>query len=265
MEQFLLANQLPFSRALFYGPLLLFMLMEELFPRRSIQLSLKTRWTANFGFMLVNVALQKLLIPITAIELAFLQQHNHSGLFNLYPIPEPIVLVLSLIILDGIKYAWHRLSHRLPILWRLHRVHHSDVDFDVSTSVRHHPLEMLVTTALDFGMVWLFGFPPGAMVLWAAVSTTADLFNHSNIRLPNTLDRLIRWLLVTPDMHRIHHSSFQPETDSNFSSFLSFWDFLFRSYRANPHGGQDQMQIGLDKWRGKPEQSIFQQLLNPIF
>jgi sterol desaturase/sphingolipid hydroxylase (fatty acid hydroxylase superfamily) len=265
MAEFLIDHELQFRQYAFYGCLIFLLFVEELFPKRQIRLSYKTRWTANFGLMLIYIVLLRIAIPWIGIELAFKLQQQQIGLFNRIPIPELAGLIVGIMILDGFKYMLHRLSHKLDFLWRLHRVHHTDVDFDVSTSVRHHPAEAIVGTLNECLVIAVFGLSPESLFIWAMTSSTIDLFNHANLRLPLILDSMLRWLLVTPDMHRIHHSAFQAETDSNFSSFLSFWDKLFGSYRAKPESSQQSMMIGLEHWRQPAEQSIFSLLLNPFF
>jgi sterol desaturase/sphingolipid hydroxylase (fatty acid hydroxylase superfamily) len=265
MAEFLIDHELQFRQYAFYGCLIFLLFVEELFPKRHIHLAYKTRWTANFGLMLMHMALLRIAIPWIGIELAFKLQQHQIGLFNSIPIPELADLIVGIIILDGFKYALHLLSHKLDFLWRLHRVHHTDVDFDVSTSVRHHPAEAILGTLSECLVIGVFGLSPESLLIWAVAGSTIDLFNHANLRIPLRLDRALRWLVVTPDMHRIHHSAYQVETDSNFSSFLSFWDRMFRSYRANPESSQQSMMIGLEHWRQPAEQSIFSLLLNPFF
>lgn len=265
MAQFLLDHELPLRQYAFYGCLICLLFAEELFPKRRIHLAYKTRWTANFGLMLIYMALLRIAIPWVGIELAFKLQHLQIGLFNRVPMPKLAGLIMGILLLDGFRYALHRLSHKLDFLWRLHRVHHTDVDFDVSTSVRHHPAEVIVGTLSECLVIVIFGLSPESLLIWAMVGSTIDLFNHANLRLPLRLDRALRWLVVTPDIHRIHHSAYQAETDSNFSSFLSFWDKLFGSYRAQPESSPQTMKIGLEHWRQSAEQSIFSLLLNPFF
>lgn len=265
MQQFLIDHELPLRQYVYYGCLISFLFVEELLPKRRIGLAYKIRWTANFSFLLINLVLLRFAVPVAMVELAFFLQKQQIGLFNNYLVPEAMLFVIAVIILDGSKYAMHRLAHKLPFLWRLHRVHHSDVDFDVTTSIRHHPLESLISNFVDLAVISIFGLPPEAIIVWVIAASTVDLFNHANLRIPVGLDISLRWLLVTPDMHRIHHSSYQPETDSNFSSFLSFWDRFFGSYRATPKLSHQEMEIGLDNWREQTQQSIFSLLLNPFY
>lgn len=261
---FLVDNEASLRSSLFYAPLIIFAILEEFLPRRIVQLPMKLRWGANFGLMLLNLLLQRFLLPVSAVALAVSLQAMHIGLFNAYAVQGGYGLLLGVAILDCSGYVLHRLFHAVPFLWRLHRVHHSDVDFDVSTSVRHHPLEFVVTILFDLGVVVLFGLPPAAIILSATIAPAVDFFNHSNIRIPGWMDRAVRCLLVTPDMHRIHHSSYQPETDSNFSSLFSCWDRLFRSYRPQPRVEYAGMSLGLERWRGMGEQSLLRLLVNPF-
>ena len=265
MSQLLIDHELQLRQYGFYGCLIFLLLVEELLPKRRIHLAYKTRWTANFGLMLMHLMLLRIVMPWVGIELAFKLQYQQIGLFNRFPIPKLAGLIMGIVLLDGFKYLLHRLSHQLDFLWRLHRVHHTDVDFDVSTSVRHHPAEVMVGTLGECLVIAIFGLSPETLVIWAITGSSVDLFNHANLSLPSQLDSALRWLVVTPDMHRIHHSADQPETDSNFSSFLSFWDKLFRTYRAKPELSHENMLIGLEQWRQPAEQSIFLLLLNPFY
>ena len=237
---------------------------EELAPRRGLTQSRRQRWLANLGLALVDTALLRLAAPAAAVGLAVTAQNHGWGLLNLLDAPAWAAILLSLVLLDLALYAQHLASHKLPVLWRLHRVHHSDLDIDLTTGLRFHPAEILLSMAYKAAIVVALGAHPAAVLLYEVLLSSSSLFTHSNIRLPERVDRALRRIWVTPDMHRVHHSVLRNETDSNYSSCLSLWDRVFSTYRAQPQAGHDAMTIGLEKFRAAADQGLWRMLLQPL-
>lgn len=244
----------------FWGALVTGAVVEFLLPFRAVGAACNRRWIANFALggcsMLCGRWLLPLIVALAASQLDF-------GLLNRLRSPV-LALLCGFLILDGLNYGLHRLSHQVPLLWRLHRVHHSDLDVDVSTSFRHHPLETAVTLAVISSAIIAFGIPPYAVLAHRLGRAVTDVFSHLNIALPPRLDRLLRLVIITPAMHRIHHSSRQVETDSNYSTLLSLWDRLFGSYRAAPGDDPRVMPLGLEEWRDERDLSLPRLLVQPF-
>ena len=207
------------------------------------------RWTNNLGLVFFNSFILRLAFPAAAVGMAQFAAGQGWGLFNYFDAPFWLAVVASVVILDFCIWLQHVMVHAVPLLWRLHRVHHADLDFDVTTGARFHTLEILLSMLIKFAVIVLLGPPLLAVVVFEVVLNATAMFNHGNIRLPLPLDRVIRWLIVTPDMHRVHHSHLEHETNSNFGFNLSLWDRLFGTYRDQPQDGHTGMVIGIDTWR----------------
>jgi len=228
-------------------------------PRREMLLGLH-RWPANLGGVLLDTlavrllfaVLQYLALPAGAIAVALWAQSYHIGILNMLMLPAVVHVLIAIILLDLAIYLQHRVFHALPVLWRLHRVHHSDLEFDVTTAVRFHPLEILLSMLIKMAVVVLLGAPAVAVLLFEVILNGMAMFNHANFRLPIKLDGWLRRLLVTPDVHRIHHSTLNHELNSNFGFNLIVWDRLFGTCRANPELGHTSMSIGLEGWQQSP-------------
>lgn len=218
---------------------------EAAWPRRTAAISRRQRWPANFGLIVVDSLLLRLLAGTGAVGVAWWSQARGYGLLHALSWPAWIEFVLTLLALDLLIYGQHRLMHAVPLLWRLHRVHHSDPGFDVSTALRFHPIEILLSMGIKMLAVAALGAPVWAVVAFEVLLNATSMFNHANLRLPPRVDRLLRLILVTPDMHRVHHSIHRDETDSNFGFNLPWWDRLFGSYRAQPRDGHTAMHIGI--------------------
>jgi sterol desaturase/sphingolipid hydroxylase (fatty acid hydroxylase superfamily) len=229
----------------FAGVLLLLALWEWRAELRHATLLRRQRWPTNLGLGALDAVLVRLIAPAGAVGAAMLAARQSFGIFNWAPLPAAVSFIGSLLLLDLTIYAQHRLFHRAPWLWRIHRVHHSDAQLDVSTALRFHPAESLLSMALKAAVAFLFGMPPTAVFAFEILLNAAAMFNHTNVSLGPRWDRMLRWLLVTPDMHRIHHSTAREEADSNYGFSLSWWDHLFRSYRDHPRIAQTVMPIGL--------------------
>jgi sterol desaturase/sphingolipid hydroxylase (fatty acid hydroxylase superfamily) len=248
-------NEALIRLSVFAGLFLAFALIETLAPRRARVQPRQGRWITNLGFTLLNtLALRALSValPLLAVGAALDAWKMGWGLFNHLAWPLWVEIVLSILILDFAIWAQHLITHKVPLFWRFHRVHHADRDMDVTTAVRFHPVEILASMLLKIGLVYLLGPQALAVLLFEVLLNGTALFNHANIRLPLWLDRIVRLVLVTPDMHRVHHSVQRAEHDSNFGFALSIWDRIFGTYVAQPAGGHDGMKVGLQWQDEKP-------------
>lgn len=250
--------------SVFFAVFMLCALWEWSCPRKALTQSKATRWLNNLGLVGLNSVCLSLLMPVLAIEAAYWAQQDSIGLFNWVDLPQVAEIALSVIILDGVIYAQHVLFHFSPWLWCLHRMHHADQDIDVTTGSRFHPLEMILSLWIKITCVIILGVSPFAVLIFEIALNASAMFNHSNAKLPLKMDRWLRWLVVTPDMHRVHHSVIVRETHSNFGFFLSCWDRLFRTYRAQPELGHKQVIIGLPLFREKREQWLDKMITQPF-
>jgi len=240
-------------------------LWEFMANKRPLQQSKVKRWLNNFGLIAVDTVVVKLLLPAGAFGVALWAENKGYGLLNNIEVSPLAATVVTVIVLDMIIYWQHRLFHVVPVFWRLHQVHHADRDIDVSTGLRFHPIEILISMLIKFAAVIVLGAPAAAVVLFEVILNGMAMFNHGNIRLPKALDSLIRLLFVTPDMHRVHHSIFKHETNSNYGFNLSIWDKVFGSYHAQPDLGHDKMTIGLQQYQGNtPTSSLLWMLKLPF-
>jgi sterol desaturase/sphingolipid hydroxylase (fatty acid hydroxylase superfamily) len=233
----------------FAGVLLLMALWEFLAPRRRLTVARPARWASNLGLVALDTLLVRFLVPLGAVGLALLAAERGWGVLNNVALPAWLAVALAVVALDLAIYLQHVLFHAVPLFWRLHMVHHADLDFDATTGVRFHPVEILLSLGIKLGVVVLLGAPPLAVLLFEVLLNATSVFNHGNVRLPRWLDRALRLVVVTPEMHRVHHSVVPRETNSNFGFNLSWWDWLFGTYRAQPAGGHEGMTIGLEQYR----------------
>lgn len=222
---------------------------ELLGPKRPRTFGRRSRWPANLSLVVLNTLLVRIFFPLGAAGIALWAQHGGLGLFNVFKTPPWLAFAVSLLVLDVAIYAQHLAFHRAPLLWRLHRVHHADLDVDVTTGVRFHPGEILLSMLFKAALVIGLGAPATAVIIFEVVLNATSMFNHANIAIPQRAERTLRRIFVTPDMHRIHHSVRREETDSNFGFNVSWWDRLFRTYRPQPHDGQQGMTLGLPQFR----------------
>jgi sterol desaturase/sphingolipid hydroxylase (fatty acid hydroxylase superfamily) len=237
---------------------------ELLTPRRPQTIGRNWRWPNNLGAVAVDVLLVRVLLPITAVGLALVAEARGIGLFNMIALPTWASIVVSVILLDLAIYLQHVLFHAVPALWRLHRMHHADLEFDVTTGLRFHPVEILLSTGIKLAVVAALGTPAAAVLIFELLLNATSMFNHSNVRLPPAVDRILRWFVVTPDMHRVHHSILRRETNSNFGFNLPWWDRLLGTYRAQPAAGHDAMTIGIEQFRDPRELGLDRMLLQPF-
>ncbi len=223
-----------------------------------------SRQAVNLGLVLIDTLTLRLVFPVLAVAWAVSLHGDGFGLFGMLAWPGWVEIVLAVLILDAAIYWQHRLMHTIPLLWRLHRVHHCDTGFDLTTGVRFHPLEILLSMAIKFAVIAALGAHPLAVMIFELALSLGSLWTHTDIALPRATDQRLRRLFVTPSMHRIHHSTWRTETDSNYGFHLSIWDRLFHSYTAQPHQPEEKMPIGLEAFRESPDQTLTALLLNPF-
>ena len=248
----------------FAGMLVLLGAAQALWPRRPTSAPRLRRWVTNLALVVVDTAAVRLLVPLLAVGTALAMQEAGVGLFNLTPLPASVEFGAAILLLDLGIYFQHRLVHAVPLLWRAHRMHHSDLDFDATTGVRFHPLEILLSMLIKMGLVVVIGASPAAVIVFEVLLNATSIFNHANLKLPLGVDRWLRRVLVTPDMHRVHHSVHHDETDSNFGFNFPWWDRLFATYRDQPVDGHDAMRIGLPEFRPDVEQGLWCLLMQPV-
>jgi len=239
-------------------------LWEWLAPRRDRAFPRRARWPHNAGLLLVDVVVLRIAAPGAAIAVALAGEAHGWGLVNAVGLPGWAAVPLAVVLLDLAIYFQHVTFHAVPVLWRLHRVHHSDLDVDVTTGTRFHPIEILVSTAVKCTAVAAIGAPAVAVLLFEVLLNAAAMFNHANVRLPVGLDRLLRCLVVTPDMHRVHHSVVYNESSSNFGFNLPWWDRFFGTYRSQPAAGHERMTLGVDAFRTPGDLRLDRLLAQPF-
>jgi sterol desaturase/sphingolipid hydroxylase (fatty acid hydroxylase superfamily) len=255
LADFVLANEAPIRMGCFVGVLAVMALWEVLAPRRALTVSKTVRWANNLGLVFFNSFLLRLIFPAAAVGMAAFASSQGWGIFNYYETPVWLAVVVSVVAMDFIIYLQHVMTHAVPALWRLHRMHHADLDFDVTTGARFHPVEIILSMLIKFAAILVLGPPVIAVLVFEVLLNATAMFNHGNVRLPPGLDRLLRWMVVTPDMHRVHHSVEDDEANSNFGFNLPWWDRLLGTYRAQPRAGHTGMIIGIHKYRTPKEVS----------
>lgn len=260
-----LLNAEPLIRlSLFLGVLAIMMLWELAAPRRRMQIPRLLRWSNNLLLVVINTLCIRMLFPILAVALSLSAEANGWGLLNLWPIPDWAAILVAILVLDLAIYLQHVMFHAVPGLWRLHRMHHADLEFDTTTGLRFHPLEIIFSMGIKLAVIAALGPPAVAVLVFEVLLNATSMFNHGNVRLPVKIDRLLRWLIVTPDMHRVHHSSDPRETNSNYGFSLSWWDRLLGTYVAQPRLGHDAMQIGIEQFRDTRELWLDRLLTQPF-
>ena len=235
----------------FLGIFLVMALWEIIAPRRKKTTSKAIRWTWNLGLTILNPLVVRLLFPVLAVAIAIKAREQGWGLLNLYDLPDWVSFILSIILLDMVVYLQHLMFHAVPLLWRLHMVHHADLDYDVTTGLRFHPIEIIISMLIKMSTVAVLGPPVSAVVAFEVILNGMAMFNHGNVHLPAGIDRLLRWIVVTPDMHRVHHSVIPNETNSNFGAVFPIWDILFGTFRTSTRQPHESMELGLE---GVPEE-----------
>ncbi len=264
MSELLLSNEGTIRLAFFLGILIAMAIWELAAPKRRIEIPRVIRWSNNLGVVVLDTIIVRLTFPIVAVGLALLAQENGWGLFNIIDVPIWLAIIVSIAVLDLAIYTQHVVFHAVPMLWRLHRMHHADQAIDVTTGLRFHPIEIILSMGIKLFVVFLLGPPAVAVLIFEVVLNGMAMFNHSNIRLPKKFDAILRLFVVTPDMHRVHHSINPKETDSNFGFNLPWWDRIFGTYIAQPKKGHDDMIIGIEQFRTVRDQWLDRMLIQPI-
>lgn len=267
----LIADSATLRLAVFLLVLFTVSICENLWPRRPLRFGQQRQWS-NYGLSVLNTLVLRVLMPWLAIDAAVYAEQHKLGLFHYWSLTESdatavlaaVVYVVGFFLLDVAIYWQHRAMHAMPLLWRLHRVHHCDHGFDCSTGLRFHPLEIILSMSYKIVIVLVLGVPLGVLIVFEIVLNASSLFNHGNLNIPVRVDSILRRVIVTPDMHRIHHSERLEETNSNYGFSVSFWDRLFRSYRSQPQQGQLAMQIGLREYQAENQLSFAKLLTQPF-
>ncbi|MBX9606824.1 MAG: sterol desaturase family protein [Gammaproteobacteria bacterium] len=244
-EQIVLSHEPGIRLACFLGVFALIGAWELRAPRRQLTTSKALRWTSNLALVALNTLALRLAFPLAGAGMAAFAAANGWGLLNHFHVPPLVAAPLAVVAMDFVIWLQHVTVHAVPALWRLHRVHHADLDFDVTTGARFHPLEIMLSMLIKIGTIAVLGPPVAAVVIFEVLLNATATFNHGNIRLPLSLDRILRWFIVTPDMHRVHHSVEDDETNSNFGFNLPWWDLLLGTYRDQPRAGHEEMTIGI--------------------
>jgi len=248
----------------FFGVLIIMAIWELLWPRRVLTMSKLTRWLSNLGIVVIDSFILRLLFPVLAIGVAMTGQENNWGLLNNIQLPYWLSVGLGVLALDLVIYLQHLMFHAIPLLWRLHMMHHADLDIDVTTGLRFHPVEIIVSMIIKLSAVAAIGPPALAVLVFEVTLNATAMFNHSNVKMPFHVDKILRLLVVTPDMHRVHHSVIIRETNSNFGFNFPWWDRLFGTYRSQPVAGHEGMTIGLSQFRDPKRNNLFRMLVLPF-
>jgi sterol desaturase/sphingolipid hydroxylase (fatty acid hydroxylase superfamily) len=246
------------------GVFALMALWEILAPRRPPSVGKLYRWVNNLGVIVLNSVLVRLVFPAATVGVALFAESHGWGLLTLLSWPDWLILPVGVILLDFAIWVQHVLFHAVPALWRLHRMHHADQDFDVTTGLRFHPIEILLSMAIKAGVIVMLGIPAVAVLVFEILLNATSMFNHGNVRIPSEMDRVLRWFVVTPDMHRVHHSWYPGETNSNFGFNLPWWDRLLGTYRAEPRDGHLRMTIGINQFREHRDLRLDRLLIQPF-
>ena len=249
IENFILQREAIIRLGVFALVFVTMLLWELLAPRRALSVSRALRWTSNLGLLALNTIVLRLMFPAAAVGIAYSVGQQGWGLFNLVDLPFWFEVLVAVLLLDLAIYLQHRLMHQVPVLWRLHRVHHADLDFDLTTGSRFHTIEIIVSMLIKWLVILLLGPALIAVLVFEVLLNGMAIFNHANVSLPRAIDRMVRYLLVTPDMHRVHHSTLPRETNSNYGFNLSIWDRVFKTYIDQPEKGHQAMTIGLAEFR----------------
>jgi len=264
MTEILFANEPLIRFGAFAGILAAMALWELAAPRREQAIGRGRRWPGNLGVVTVDTLVVRLIFPTAAVGVALIAEERNWGLFHALDAPAWLAITFSVILLDLAIYLQHVLFHAVPVLWRLHRMHHADLEFDVTTGVRFHPIEILISMLIKFAVIAALGAPAVAVLVFEMLLNATSLFNHGNVRLAAPLDRALRWIVVTPEMHRVHHSVIARETNSNFGFNLPWWDRLFGTYRDQPAAGHLGMTIGLEQFRDPDRLALADLLVLPL-
>ncbi len=264
MTETIFSNEPAIRLGFFLGIFALMVLWETLAPRRTRTVSRWLRWPSNLAIVALNTLLLRIVFPAAAVGLALIGEQRDWGLLNNLGAPDWAAVALSVLLLDLAIYGQHVMFHAVPALWRLHRMHHADLDFDVTTGARFHPIEILLSLGIKLAVVAALGAPALGVLIFEVVLNATAMFNHGNVRMTRKLDRVLRCFVVTPDMHRVHHSVTPRETNSNFGFNLPWWDRLLGTYRAQPAVGHEDMTIGIEQFRTTRDLWLDRMLAQPF-
>ncbi|MCW9035987.1 MAG: sterol desaturase family protein [Alphaproteobacteria bacterium] len=260
----ILANETTIRLSAFLGIFTIMAIWEVIAPCRTLQVSKMGRWFNNLGIVVLNSLLLRVLFPIAAVGVATIGEMSGWGLFNWLEWPVVLEVIVAVILLDFAIYIQHVMFHAIPALWRLHMIHHADLDYDVTTGARFHPVEIILSMGIKMAVVILLGPSAVAVILFEVLLNATAMFNHSNIQLPSGFDKKLRLFVVTPDVHRVHHSTTPEETNSNYGFNLPWWDRLMGTYRDQPSLGHKDMEIGLEQYRVSSEITLPKLLILPF-
>lgn len=249
INDFIMRNEITIRLYFFLGIFAMMGIWELIAPKRSLTVSKLIRWINNLGIVFFNRVVLWLIFPALAVGMAEFASNREHGIFNYVNLPFWFTVVASVVIMDFIIYIQHVIVHAVPLLWRLHCVHHADLDFDVTTGARFHPIEIILSMIIKFATILVLGSPVVAVVIFEVLLNATAMFNHGNVSILKSVDQILRWFVITPDMHRVHHSVKDNEANSNFGFNLPWWDLLFGTYRDQPHAGHINMIIGIHKHR----------------
>jgi sterol desaturase/sphingolipid hydroxylase (fatty acid hydroxylase superfamily) len=264
MMQWVLENQVSLRLSVFLGLFVFMAVLETLSPRRIRSYPRKERWFGNIGIMVLGALFARLVLPLVPVGVALYVLQNQIGLFYYIDFMGSFAIIGGVLFLDFMIYIQHVLMHKIGFLWRLHRLHHADLDYDVTTGIRFHPIEIALSLLYKISLVAIFGVNPVSVIIFEVILNGMAMFNHANFKIPLAIDKVLRLFFITPDVHRIHHSSLQNETDSNYGFNISWWDRLFKTYRAEPQNGHEGMEIGLPYFRHVSDLRLCQMLLQPF-
>ena len=256
INEYLLQNEVLIRLLAFICVFAMVAVAEWLAPRRRLMVSRSVRWLNNLGLAFFNSLILRLLFPVAAVGLAAFCHKQGWGILNAYSFPPLFSVCISVLIMDFVIYLQHVMVHAVPLFWRFHRVHHADLDYDVTTGSRFHPVEMVFSMLIKFATIIIIGAPVSAVIIFEILLNATAMFNHGNIRLPKVLDKYLRLIVVTPDMHRVHHSIEKDEMNSNYGFNLPWWDYFFATYHCQPRAGHEKMSIGIRTFR-EPKQTLW--------
>lgn len=264
MSQWIIINEDILRLSILLSSLAIMILWELRRPARKLRYPRRLRWYSNFGIVALNAIILRVMMPVLATGSAFWAEQQGWGILHQSSWPTAINIIIAFLLLDMAMYFQHVLVHAVPLFWRFHRMHHADLDIDTSTGLRFHPVEIVVSMALKISFIITIGAPVLAVLLFEISLSSSSIFNHGNVRLPSRLELLVRRLIVTPDMHRIHHSMISEETNSNYGFSLSIWDHMFGTYRAQPVAGHVDMDIGVEHFRSAKDLHLHRMLIQPF-
>lgn len=262
--QSILDNESLIRLSVFLGLFGIMAVLETLMPRRRRSFKRKKRWFGNIGILVLSALLARVVLPWVPVSVAIIAQTQSLGLVNFMGLDGLLPLVIGVLFLDFMIYLQHIIMHTVPVFWRLHRLHHADLDYDVTTGIRFHPFEIIISLLYKMALILVFGIDPLSVIIFEITLNGMAMFNHANVKLPLTLDRVLRWVVITPDVHRVHHSSIEAETNSNYGFNICWWDRLFGTFRAQPQLGHENMEIGLTCFRDHKQLSLTNMLAQPF-